>query len=233
VKTALKSVFVASCVTAAGAAALTHLGRSGDWVAGQAGARALAEGRTADAVALLERSSTRRPDAVTRYNLGAALLEADRPADAAHELESSLAGATAPELRWRILHNLALARLRQALAAGPGARTPAALAAGLAARDALRLAPDREEPRRTLALAQRLVTAPSSESRAEAVRDSGGRAVPGSPRLPGATGSLTEAQARAILDALASAEAVGVEEILDRGLDGEDLVPKERRGPPW
>jgi hypothetical protein len=206
---------------------------------------ALGEGDGARALDLLAGADA-PPEPALQYHLGSALLLLDRPADAAHAFEVALADADEPELRRRLFHNLARARLDEAMASPTGGAAGAVIGSIEAARDALRLDPRSNGTRRNLALAERLLSMLPSP----AVRDRGGRPLGGatgrsSASEPGSRGptrnggggvsTMSAAEARVILDAVGSAQGLTSADPVARLLNEVGRIPATRsgRGPPW
>lgn len=207
----------ALAVAAAGLAATLVWGAVGRGEAVlDAAARALAEGRPAEVVALLD-GGNRRPHPASLL-LGTALLETGREAEAVVFLAAASREGP-PEGRRAALHNLAVAHLR--LASGPpgkeGGVAAHAGAAAEAARGALRLDPDAPGTRWNLALALRLA-------------GEGGAVGEGGTAPTGAAGGMDVAAATRILDAVRAGE--GME--LGRVPEGTGPSWKATRGgPPW
>lgn len=172
------------------------------------GARLLAQGRGEDAIAVLA-AAEEAGGARLRYHLGVALLESGRPGDAARAFEGALATAGDPELRYRTLHNLALARLRLAASSGPASLVQAR-AAVAAAQEALRLWPEADDTRRTLMLASDRMGVAASQPDERADADGGPAGAAGSAGAGGADRPMTAAEALRLLDALGTAEGVRI-----------------------
>lgn len=199
-----------------------------------AASSALETGHPDAALAALGPARSEDPPPV-RYLRGTALLGVGKSGEAVAELTGAVAATGDPELGWRALHNLALAHLDLASRSAGAGRALNARAAVAASRHALRLRPGDPGTSWNLALALRLVPSPNEGG---GRGDRGGRPVmPGmggasGERVPSPGRDLSPDEARALLDALRSAEAPSLLDDAVRRLRGRWMPPRSG-GPPW
>ncbi|MDH5588707.1 MAG: hypothetical protein OEZ65_01305 [Gemmatimonadota bacterium] len=227
--TSWRVLFFVSLVLGSGSAAVRHGGRAGEARAWREVAAALESAEIEAASRMADRFSRRWPGARARYLQGTLRLAEGEWDAAATEFVAVLSAPVGPESRRRAYHNLALARLRQAVAADPASGPALARASVEAGREALRLRPGHLPTQWNLALAGALHRdrAPPSGDGAGVSLGSESRGVGGG-REP-----LSRDEANRILDALRSGEGSTLSRSLERLMDPLPRLRREEGGPPW